>query len=174
MSRSGIRRRVSVRMEVAKPRFQPAGERLIGQQRVEVHWRFRHAHAMAFGRNGRMQVRSAFPGHQLQSASGKAFDEIDTRSVHDRRNSSAVPRDRPAAPTAPRRARFHAQASSAGGSQTKVRGSSTRTGRRGPRTARGVRCREGPRQIPEQGFPGSRWQDDAVLRRRSPSQAETA
>ena len=39
---------------------QVIGERLIGQQRVEVHWRFRHAHAMAFGRNGRMQLGQRF------------------------------------------------------------------------------------------------------------------
>ncbi len=36
-------------MPVAKAWLQPAGQRLIGQQRVEVHRHLGHAHAMPIG-----------------------------------------------------------------------------------------------------------------------------
>ena len=36
----------------AKARFEPAGQRLIGEQRIEIDRRFRHTNAVAFGRDG--------------------------------------------------------------------------------------------------------------------------
>ena len=43
-------------MRVAKARLQPAGQRLVGEQRVEVHGHLGHAHAMAVGRDGGMEI----------------------------------------------------------------------------------------------------------------------
>ena len=44
------------RCVIAEARLQPAGERLIGQQRVEIDRRFGHADAMPFGRNAGMEI----------------------------------------------------------------------------------------------------------------------
>ena len=43
-------------MRVAEPRLEAAGQRLIGQQRVEMHRHLGHADALALGRDGRMQI----------------------------------------------------------------------------------------------------------------------
>ena len=43
-------------MRVAKARLQPAGQRLVSQQRVEMHRHLGHAHTMPVGRDGGVQV----------------------------------------------------------------------------------------------------------------------
>jgi hypothetical protein len=43
-------------MLVAKTRFEPAGERLVGEQRVQIHRGFGHADAMTLGRHAAVQI----------------------------------------------------------------------------------------------------------------------
>src|SRR6516162_4855163 len=43
-------------MRIAKPRLKPTGERLVGQQRVEMHGNLGHAHAMTPGRDRRVKI----------------------------------------------------------------------------------------------------------------------
>lgn len=43
-------------MRVAKARLQPAGQRCVGQQRVQIHWHFGDADAMPLRGNRRMEI----------------------------------------------------------------------------------------------------------------------
>jgi hypothetical protein len=43
-------------MRRRQARLQPAGQRLVGEQRVEIDRRFGHADAVPFGRDGRMEI----------------------------------------------------------------------------------------------------------------------
>src|SRR3546814_9096135 len=43
-------------MRDAETRFQPARQRLIGEQRIEIHRRLGYANAVPLGRDGRVQV----------------------------------------------------------------------------------------------------------------------
>ena len=69
-------------MRVAEPRLEPAGERLIGQQRIEVHRRLGHADAMALGRDAWSADRSGSRRHRARRHSGtKPSMSCRTRSV---------------------------------------------------------------------------------------------
>ena len=43
-------------MLVAEPRLQPAGERLVGEQCVEMHGRLGHAYTLPFGGDAGMEI----------------------------------------------------------------------------------------------------------------------
>ena len=62
---------------VAQARFEPARQRLVGQQRVKVHRRFRHAHALAAGRNRAVQVGQRLGVIEPADLWHEAFDQIE-------------------------------------------------------------------------------------------------
>ena len=64
-------------MRIAETRLQAAGERLIGEQRVEIDRRFRDADAMAFGRDGRMQIGQRLAVIEPAALRHEAFDELE-------------------------------------------------------------------------------------------------
>ena len=63
-------------MPAAEPRLQPACQRLVDQQRVEVHRHLGHAHAVALGRDAGMQVGQRLGVIEPGSVRYKALDEL--------------------------------------------------------------------------------------------------
>ena len=63
-------------MGIAQARLQTAGERLIGQQRVEMHGRLRDAHALSFGRDSRMQIGEGCGVVEPIGFGHEAFEEL--------------------------------------------------------------------------------------------------
>ena len=59
-ARPGLRREAHdgqrAQMRAAEPRLEAAGQVLVGQDGVEMHRRFGHAHALAAGRDAGMQI----------------------------------------------------------------------------------------------------------------------
>ncbi len=108
-------------MLVAKSRFQSAGQRLVGEQRVEVHRHLGHADAMPVGRDGGMQVSQgasiiepAALGHEAVEQGQHAVGAVDEAAQKFPRVDAGLL----AALVKPVSARA---ASSAGGSHRKVR-----------------------------------------------------
>src|SRR6266566_9919128 len=62
-------------MRIAKHRLQPPGQRLVRQNRIEIHRYLRHADALAFGRDGRMQIGQRFLVIAPSKFGHKALDE---------------------------------------------------------------------------------------------------
>jgi hypothetical protein len=76
---------------ITKPRFKPAGQRLIGKQRIEVHRGFGHADALAWSR-WCCADRSACRCHRARQPRGhEAFDQRSTRSVRSMKPRHALP-----------------------------------------------------------------------------------
>ena len=74
--------RENAQMRAAQPRLETAGQRLVGEQRVEIHRHFGHANAVALGRDVRNAGRSAVSASSSQRHSGmKPSRSCRTRSV---------------------------------------------------------------------------------------------
>ena len=63
-------------MRRTKHRLKSADQRLIGEQRIEIHGNFRHPDAMPFGRNRRMQVGQGLLVVEPAALRHEAFDEL--------------------------------------------------------------------------------------------------
>ena len=61
---------------VAQARLQPARQRLVGEQRVEVHGRFGNTHTLASGRNGAVQVGQRLGVIEPADFGHEALDQI--------------------------------------------------------------------------------------------------
>ncbi len=64
-------------MMLAKARFEATGQRLVHEQRVEVHRGLGHAHALAAGRDRRVQIGQRFGVIEPADLGHEAFDEIE-------------------------------------------------------------------------------------------------
>jgi hypothetical protein len=62
-------------MRAAEARFEPAGERFVGQQRVEVHRGFGNADAVAAGRDAAVQVGQRLAVIEPGDFGHEAFDQ---------------------------------------------------------------------------------------------------
>src|SRR5882757_6448500 len=76
-------------MRIAEHRLQPAGQRLVRQNRIEIHRYLRHTNALAFGRNGRMQIGQRFLvidpskfGHKALDKPKHAAGLVDESTLH--------------------------------------------------------------------------------------------
>ncbi len=63
-------------MRVSEPGFEPADQRFVGEQSVQVHRRFRNADPLCLGRNGRMQVCQRFAVIQPGNLGNEAFEQL--------------------------------------------------------------------------------------------------
>ena len=68
-------------MRVAEPRLKAAGQRLIGQQRVEIHRHLGHADALALGRDAGMQIGQRLRVIEPAASGMKPSTSCSTRSV---------------------------------------------------------------------------------------------
>ena len=64
-------------MRVAQHRLEAAGQRLVGQHRVEMHRDFGDADALAFGRDGRVQIGQRLRVVEPGALGHEAFDELE-------------------------------------------------------------------------------------------------
>src|SRR5712672_1040991 len=76
-------------MRIAEHRLQPAGQRLVRQNRIEIDRYLRHTNALALGRDGRMQIGQRFLVIEPSEFGHKALDEpehavgtIDESTLH--------------------------------------------------------------------------------------------
>src|SRR3546814_2972419 len=64
-------------MRIAQSRFEPAGQRLVGQQRIEIDRDLRDTDAVPLGRDGRMQVGQRLGVIEPGAFGHEAFDELE-------------------------------------------------------------------------------------------------
>src|SRR6266481_6457497 len=76
-------------MRIAKHRLQPAGQRLVRQNRIEIDRYLRHANALTLGRDGRMQIGQRFLvidpskfGHKALDEPKHAVGTVDESTLH--------------------------------------------------------------------------------------------
>src|SRR3546814_10671498 len=69
-------------MMIAKARFEPAGERFVGEQAIEVHRRFGNADTASLGRNTAMQVSQRFGVTQPFGFGHDALNQVERSEEH--------------------------------------------------------------------------------------------
>ena len=88
-------------MRVAEHRLETAGQRLVGQKRVEIHRHLGHADALAVGRDAGMQVGQRLRVIEPPALGHEAFDELQhaigavDEAAQDLAGIGAAPRSRP-------------------------------------------------------------------------------
>ena len=63
-------------MSVAEPRLEPAGQRFVGQERVEMHRRLGHTHAMTPGRDRRVKIGQRLGIGEPRGLRDKSLDKL--------------------------------------------------------------------------------------------------
>ncbi len=63
-------------MLVAKTRFEPAGERLIGEQRIQIHRRLGNADAMALGGDAAVEIGQSLGVIEPVAFGHEGFDQV--------------------------------------------------------------------------------------------------
>ena len=63
-------------MRFAEPRLEPAGQRLVGEDRVEMHRRLGHAHRVALGRDAGMEIGQRLAVREPFGFRREALDEL--------------------------------------------------------------------------------------------------
>ena len=176
-ARMGRRRkshhREGAQMRLAEPRLEPADERLVDQDRVEIHRHLGDADAVAPGRDAGMQIGQRLRVREPCGFRHEALDELQhpVGSVDEAlENLVGVGPLRPGRGprrAAPRRARPPRPAAGTGRSGNRR----SRSERPPPRTAPGARHRPAPRPGRETRSADSSAPHRGWLRRRSPSRS---
>src|SRR3546814_11181496 len=73
--------RERAQMMIAKARFEPAGERFVGEQAIEVHRRFGNADTASLGRNTAMQVSQRFGVTQPFGLRPDALNQVEPPQI---------------------------------------------------------------------------------------------
>ena len=63
-------------MRVAEPRLEPARERFVGQERVEMHGSLGHAHAMTPGRDRRVKIGQGLGVGEPRGLRDESLDKL--------------------------------------------------------------------------------------------------
>src|SRR5712675_3367926 len=76
-------------MRIAEHRLKTTSERLVSQNRIEIHRYFRHTNALALGRDGRVQIGQRFLiidpfefGHKALDKPKHAVGTVDESALH--------------------------------------------------------------------------------------------